>query len=76
MARIYPGIHHAVCFRHLMVNFNKKFRDKKLKGMAWAIARATSQEDFEKAQRKLKMKMHLIGYVKLDLKDFLYWLPK
>jgi hypothetical protein len=45
-------LHHAYCFHHIMKNFNKKFKNKDLKGFAWDIAKATTDSDFEE---KLKI---------------------
>jgi transposase-like protein len=45
-------LHHAYCFHHIMENFNKKFKNKDLKGFVWDIAKATTDSDFEE---KLKI---------------------
>jgi transposase-like protein len=42
-----PEMHHAYCFRHVKENFNARFKSKDLKGMAWKIAKETTNEEFE-----------------------------
>jgi hypothetical protein len=53
VAAEFPGVHHAACFRHVMENFNKKFKNKQLKGYAWSLARADTPADFIRAENLL-----------------------
>lgn len=53
VAAVYPGVHHAACMRHLMENFNKKFKERPLKKLAWSLARATTVEEFKEAETGL-----------------------
>jgi hypothetical protein len=38
-----PDVPHFYCFRHLMDNFNKKFKSKQLKNIAWVLARSRTK---------------------------------
>ena len=40
---MYPDVHHGFCFRHVLENFNLKFKNKKLKDSAWEIAKTHTQ---------------------------------
>lgn len=44
---VFPNIPHFYCFRHLMENFNKKFKSKQLKALAWRLARCTTKGSFQ-----------------------------
>jgi hypothetical protein len=46
-------MHHAYCFRHVMENFNARFKSKDLKGKAWKLAKATNTQQFEEAVAEL-----------------------
>lgn len=44
-----PSIPHFYCFRHVLENFNKKFKSKVLKNLAWRLARAATTQAFNSA---------------------------
>ena len=44
-----PDVPHFFCFRHLMENFNKKYKSKMLKNLAWILARSRTTVEYEKA---------------------------
>nr|CCA16898.1 PREDICTED: hypothetical protein [Albugo laibachii Nc14] len=44
-----PGVPHFFCFRHLMENFNKKYKSKMLKNLAWILARSRTTGQYQKA---------------------------
>ncbi|KAK1931470.1 hypothetical protein P3T76_013226 [Phytophthora citrophthora] len=44
-----PDIPHFYCFRHLMEKFNKKFKSKQLKVLAWAMARVRTVLEYNRA---------------------------
>nr|CCA24270.1 hypothetical protein SORBIDRAFT_07g022850 [Albugo laibachii Nc14]CCA27953.1 hypothetical protein SORBIDRAFT_07g022850 [Albugo laibachii Nc14] len=46
--------HHLYCFRHMAENFNKKFKSKQLKAMAWNVARALTEDVFNKELSRLR----------------------
>ncbi|KAF1313637.1 putative Transposon protein, partial [Globisporangium splendens] len=46
--------YHFFCFRHLMENFNKKFKSKDLKNAAWGLARACIETKFEAQAKTLR----------------------
>jgi hypothetical protein len=48
---------HYYCFRHLVENFNKKFKSKDLKNSAWMLARARTESEFNK-QAEILRKMN------------------
>ena len=50
---IFSGVHHAYCFRHVMENFNQKFKDKQLKKDSWGIAKA--RNDCQRNNSMLKV---------------------
>ena len=50
----FPTVHHYYCFRHLMENFNRVFKSKELKNMAWLLARAITGDDFDKQEKNLR----------------------
>jgi hypothetical protein len=49
-----PQLHHFFCFRHLMENFNRKFKSKEMKNAAWVLARAYPQAKFILHEKKLR----------------------
>lgn len=71
---MFPGVHHAYCLRHVLENFNLRFKDKKLKDNVWGLAKATSQQSFQAAEMKIEAKnkaalewLIQIGYDKITL---------
>ena len=54
MTKVAPGIHHFYCYRHMMENFNKKFKSKLLRNLAWQLGRARSEQEFEASKMELK----------------------
>jgi hypothetical protein len=48
VASLNPVANHFFCFRHLMENFNQKFKSKPLKNTAWDLARALNEAQFVK----------------------------
>jgi hypothetical protein len=54
LAKVAPEIMHFYCFRHLMENFNKKFKSKTLRNLAWKVARSRSEIEFKSATEELK----------------------
>lgn len=40
------GVFHAYCFRHVLENFHKLFKNKNIKEKAWALAKAKSPVEF------------------------------
>nr|CCA15254.1 hypothetical protein ALNC14_013970 [Albugo laibachii Nc14] len=46
VSSVYPSTYHFYCFRHLMENFNKKFRSVELKNEAWGLAKTTSMAEY------------------------------
>jgi hypothetical protein len=70
---LFEGVHHAFCFRHVMENFNLRFKDKALKKKAWGVAKAKTLLDLKKAETKFSGRedcliwLQNIGYEKLTL---------
>ena len=71
---VYPSIHHFYCMRHVMENFNSKFRNKELKDMAWGLAMAQTTFEFFNKGEKLRGKnenafkwLNDIGFDKITL---------
>jgi hypothetical protein len=48
------GITHLHCLRHLIENFNKQFKSKKLGDICWGLARATTAKEYEFHENMLK----------------------
>ena len=72
---VYPRVLHAYCFRHVMENFNSKFRNKKLKGIPWSIAKAHTRIEQEVAIKQMQFEpraiqwLREIGLKKISLLD-------
>ena len=49
----YPEIFHAYCFRHVMANFNNRFKNKELKNLCWGLAKAMNAHDFYKIKSEI-----------------------
>ncbi len=54
LAKVAPGIMHFYCFRHLMENFNRKFKSKALRNIAWKLSRSRCQCDYMSAAEELE----------------------
>jgi hypothetical protein len=54
LAKVAPEIIHFYCFRHLMENFNKKFKCKTLRNLAWKVARSRTKIEFQNSTEELK----------------------
>jgi hypothetical protein len=54
LAKVAPGIMHFYCFRHLMENFNRKFKSKALRNIAWKLSRSRCQSDYMSAAEELE----------------------
>ena len=50
-----PDIPHFFCFRHLMENFNKKYKFKVLKNLAWILARSRTKLEYENVAAKIAL---------------------
>lgn len=53
-AALEPNQTHFFCFRHLMENFNRRFKSRPLKNAAWALARSLTEVEFIKQAAILK----------------------
>lgn len=53
LSRVCAHIPHFVCFRHLQENFNRKFKSRLLKDMAFRLARAQNTEQFEEIAQEM-----------------------
>lgn len=49
----YPGVEHRFCLRHMYANFKLRFKDKLLRGIMWAAARAYLSDIFENKMREM-----------------------
>lgn len=59
-----PVPHHFFCFRHLMENFNRKFKSRPLKDTAWALARSRMKVQFEEhAQMLTSMNLNALQWL-------------
>src|SRR5579859_4232645 len=47
--RVFPGLPHGYCLKHLEANFRKKFKNPNLTMFLWKAASATTQPEFDKA---------------------------
>lgn len=56
VAKVFPDVHHAACFRHVMENFNKRYKEKPLKDLAWSLAKASTVEEFQRTVEGFKVK--------------------
>jgi hypothetical protein len=54
LAKVFPEIMHFYCFQHLMENFNKTFKCKKLQNLAWKIQFSRIELDFKNSTQELK----------------------
>lgn len=50
---IFPDSPHGYCLKHLEECFRKAFKNADLCSLLWKAARATTQEDFDKAIRDM-----------------------
>lgn len=56
MEAVAPTIHHFVCLRHMMENFNMKFRNKALRDDAWRLGKSLSLSSYQRRADALKTK--------------------
>ena len=49
----FSGVFHAYCFRHVMNNFNTKFKDDGLKKVSWRLEKATCSRDYDAAKLEI-----------------------
>jgi hypothetical protein len=54
LAKVAPQIQHFYCFRHVMENFNKKFKSKTLRNLAWKVASSRSGKAYNDAAQELQ----------------------
>jgi hypothetical protein len=47
-ATMFKNVPHFYCFRHLLENFSRRFKNKQLKNLAWGLAKASTIREFEK----------------------------
>jgi MULE transposase domain/SWIM zinc finger len=73
-ARVFEAVPHFYCFRHVMENFNARFKDRELKDKAWGIAKAVSVREFDRAVASVRALrpesipwLEAIGFDKLTL---------
>jgi hypothetical protein len=71
---IFVGVHHAYCFRHIMENFNRKFKDQQLRKLAAKLVRAETEHEFQATSRVLKQLnanamawLEAVGFEKITL---------
>ena len=71
---VYPNVHHFYCYRHVMENFNSKFKKKELKVIAWRLAKAKTLSEFIEQEDKLRARnetaynwLKEIGFEKISL---------
>lgn len=50
---VFDDVSHYFCFRHVMENFNARFKDKNLKKIAWRLARSLNDTEFDAAKQNL-----------------------
>lgn len=56
MEDVAPAIPHFVCLRHMMENFNAKFRNKVLRDDAWRLGKSLSVSSYNRRAEELKLK--------------------
>lgn len=53
--KILPGVEHRFCVRHLYANFKLRFKDKALRDVLWAAARAYRPDHWQSKMRELQI---------------------
>ena len=54
MENRFPRVEHRYCVRHMYANFKLQFKDKQLRNIMWAAARAYEPDRFEASMRELQ----------------------
>jgi len=54
MDELLPDVEQRFCVRHLYNNFRKKYPRKKLKELMWRAAKATYENAFDDAMKKIR----------------------
>jgi hypothetical protein len=67
-----PAIPHFSCLRHLMENFNAKFKNKALRDDAWRLGKALSIASYTKRADALKLK-NAVALEWLEAADKVKW---
>ena len=52
---IFPSCPHSYCLKHLEQNFHKEFKNLKLLPFLWKAASSTTQPEFDKALKDMRM---------------------
>ena len=72
--RLFENVHHAYCFRHVLENFQLRFKNKVLKEKAWGLAKSSTKDEFDKVENHMRSInpdaidwLKSIGYDKLTL---------
>ncbi|XP_071918009.1 uncharacterized protein [Coffea arabica] len=52
---LFPGVEHRFCVRHMYANFKLRFKDKALRDIIWAAARAYETDGWSQKMRELQV---------------------